>query len=70
LSALGDELRTGRIGIGTRSPAARFKDIEVRSAEGEILWKGPPDLSTLPPVDVREPAATEPAASEPAATMP
>ncbi len=35
---------SGRVGLGGIGTAVRFKDIEVRHTNGEVLWKGLPQL--------------------------
>jgi hypothetical protein len=36
--------RGGMVGIHCWRMAARFKDIEIKAADGKVLWKGPPKL--------------------------
>ncbi|MGA3067465.1 MAG: protein kinase [Tepidisphaeraceae bacterium] len=47
-----DQLKTGRVVIGTRNPQVRFREIQVTAPDGTVLWNGPPDLSRLPPEEL------------------
>ena len=66
LSADENQLLSGRVGIGTRNPLVRFREIKVVSPSGVVLWSGPPDLSELAPTDLDSArAATAPSATQP-----
>ena len=36
--------KKGRVGFGTNETVARFRNISVATPEGDVLWKGLPDL--------------------------
>jgi hypothetical protein len=38
----------GRIALTTKSAAARFRDIRVTAPDGNVMYSGPPDLSSQP----------------------
>ena len=39
----------GKVGLSCLRMAGRFKDIEVRTPDGKVLWEGPPDLGPSRP---------------------
>jgi hypothetical protein len=49
MSARDDELLHGRVGIGTRNGAVRFRDIRVTRLNGSTMWNGLSELSRIPP---------------------
>jgi hypothetical protein len=46
---------SGRVGISSSDPGARFRNIKVTAPDGSIIWQGPPDLSHLPPEQIDPP---------------
>ena len=46
---------SGRVGISSSDPGARFRNIKVTAPDGSIIWQGPPDLTHLPPEQIDPP---------------